>query len=181
VSRSRSERTALAALAVLSLAAAPARAQEPTVLDLRLPVEDLSLATASLDDSVSTAESESRVRVTLAADVLFRFDRASLTPGARSRLDEVAARIRDRRPSRIQIDGHTDSKGSNAYNLRLSRRRAAAGARWLRAELGSDTPALGTAGHGEEDPIARNTRRDGGDNPRGRACNRRVTVSFGRS
>ena len=75
------------------------------------------------------------------------------------------------------IDGYTDSKGSPAYNLRLSRRRAAA-VRTALARLVGRGVRFQVAGHGEANPVAANFKRDGSDNPRGRAKNRRVTISF---
>jgi OOP family OmpA-OmpF porin len=184
MSRSRTRALALAALALAAAPPGAALAQQTEirdqVRDVVLPVEDLTLETSSLDRSVQTQESNRAVKVTLAADVLFRFDRASLTARARSRIAEAAAKIREGKPPRVQIVGHTDSKGSDAYNDRLSRRRAESVARALRAALGADAPGLDTEGRGESEPVAPNTKSDGSDNPRGRARNRRVIVSFGR-
>jgi outer membrane protein OmpA-like peptidoglycan-associated protein len=185
--RWRSEGAALAGAALLALAAAPAPAQnDEGVLDLTLPVQDLTLESARLDDSLSTAESNDRVEVTLAADVLFRFDSASLSRRAQSRITEAAERIAEDDPRVVRVTGYTDSRGSDAYNLGLSRRRAAAVTEALRAELssggsgGEAAPRLRTSGRGEADPVAPNTKPDGTDNPRGRARNRRVEVVFPR-
>jgi OOP family OmpA-OmpF porin len=150
------------------------------VVDIELPVVDLNYETASLDDSVRTSESSKQVQVTLAADVLFRFDKAVLSPRARQRIAGVSERISQADPSQVKIDGYTDSKGSSAYNLGLSRRRAAAVAVALRRGLSGAGPRLVTRGHGEADPVASNTRKDGSDNPKGRARNRRVTITFPR-
>jgi outer membrane protein OmpA-like peptidoglycan-associated protein len=178
-SRWRSEAAAGAVL--LALAAVPASARDSDdVLDLTLPVQDLTLESARLDDSLSTAESGDRVRVTLAADVLFRFDSAALTAQAQSRIAEATERIGDESPPIVHVTGHTDSKGSDAYNLGLSRRRAAAVAEALRERLAGDVPRMLTSGRGEADPVAANTLPDGSDNPRGRKRNRRVEVTFPR-
>ena len=166
---------------LLLVAAAPAFAQSGAsdgVVDLTLPVQDLSLNTASLDNSVATAESTKRVEVTLAADVLFAFDRASLTGKAQSRIAEAAAKIAESEPTVVRVTGHTDAKGADGYNLGLSRRRAAAVADALQDVLGADAPSMRTRGRGEADPVAPNTKQDGSDNPRGRARNRRVEVVF---
>jgi outer membrane protein OmpA-like peptidoglycan-associated protein len=182
-SRWRSEAAALVAAGLLALAAAPALAQrgdQDGVLDITLPVQDLTLESARLDNSLSTKESNERIAVTLAADVLFRFDSAALTGKAESRIDEAAERIRADGPAAVRVTGYTDSRGSDAYNLGLSRRRAAAVAAALRAELGGEAPTLRTRGRGEADPVAPNTQPDGSDNPRGRARNRRVEVVFPR-
>jgi outer membrane protein OmpA-like peptidoglycan-associated protein len=180
MSRSRTSALALAAVLLAGALPSAALAQEDGVLDLFLPVEDLTLESKSLDDSVETQESNREVKITLAADVLFRFNRASLTARARSRIAEAAQRVRQGKPSAVRIVGHTDSKGSDAYNDRLSQRRAKAVARALRTALGAAAPALKTEGRGESEPVAPNTKDDGSDNPRGRARNRRVTVTFGR-
>jgi outer membrane protein OmpA-like peptidoglycan-associated protein len=160
----------LASLALLL--AAP-----PSVVDIELPVVDLSYESTSLDNSVRTAESADEVKVTLAADVLFRFDKATLSPKARDRIDAVVKRIRDDSPATVTVDGYTDAKGSGSYNLRLSRRRAQAVAVALRRR-GAPRPVV--RGHGEADPVAANTNKDGSDNPAGRARNRRVTITFSR-
>jgi outer membrane protein OmpA-like peptidoglycan-associated protein len=164
----------LASLAVVLAVASPG------VVDIELPVVDLNYETASLDESVRTSESSKQVQVTLAADVLFRFDKAALSPRAKARLADVSERISQADPSRVKIDGYTDSKGSDAYNLGLSRRRAAAVAVALRGRLSGAGPRLVTRGHGEADPVAANTRKNGSDNPKGRARNRRVTITFPR-
>ena len=131
---------------------------------------DLSAAFVQEDAPVN-------LQATLAADVLFRFDKASLSPKARSRIDDVIARVRAASPPLVLVDGYTDAKGSNAYNVRLSRRRAQAVAAVLRQ---GGAPRLVVKGHGEADPVAPNANPDGSDNPAGRARNRRVTITFRR-
>src|SRR4029453_4119437 len=111
-------------------------------------------------------ESEAAVELTLAADVLFRFDKATLGPKAQRRIDEGVARGRDASPTGGLVDGYTAAKGSSAYTLRLSRRRAQAVAVALRR---GGAPRLVVRGHGEADPVASNTNKDGSDNPEGRA------------
>jgi outer membrane protein OmpA-like peptidoglycan-associated protein len=181
--RSRSRfATGLAAAGALAGLPAAADAQveglpaESEVRDLTLPVLDLDLEVASLDRSVRRVEGREGVRVTLSADVLFRFDRADLSPRARRRLAQAAEEIRAAQPSTVTVEGHTDSKGTDAYNLALSRRRAESVRRALSAELGDDSPRLRAVGRGESEPVAANTRPDGGDSPKGRARNRRVEV-----
>ena len=72
-------------------------------------------------------ESEDELEVALTADVLFAFDRSSLRPAAASRIRETANRIGEAKPARVRVvGGYTDSKGSAAYNQRLSERLAAA-------------------------------------------------------
>src|SRR5262245_40345548 len=108
MSRSRASALAAVLLAVALPGAALAQETEihDQVRDLVLPVEDLTLATSSLDRSVETQESNREIKVTLAADVLFRFDRASLTARARSRIADAAEKISQGKPTRVRVVGH---------------------------------------------------------------------------
>lgn len=184
MSRSPASRTALLAAAVTATLAAgtavpsTGAAQEAPVLDLELPVQDLVLTVVSLDGSIAEAEVDRDVRITLAADVLFAFDRATLAARARPRLEQARKRIADEGPARVRVVGYTDAKGDPAYNRALSRRRAAAVAGALRRRLGGTAVELTVEGRGEADPVAPNAKPDGSDDPRGRALNRRVTVTF---
>jgi len=115
---------------------------------------------------------EERVRVR--SDFLFDFDRAELFPEANSALRELAHRSDLARGS-IMVEGHTDGKGSDAYNQRLSERRAEA----VRAALidqGMFGDDLLVHGFGKSRPIAPNQNSDGSDNPEGRQKNRRVEL-----
>jgi outer membrane protein OmpA-like peptidoglycan-associated protein len=178
--RSRSSRAALAVLAAAALATAatPATAQDEG--ELAPQVLDLEFTVVSLDGSVATAESEEKIEVTLGSDVLFAFGDASLLPAARQRLGEAAAAVREAEAETVRIVGYTDSKGSDAFNRRLSLRRAEAVADALRGELGGEAPEIVTAGRGEKNPVAANAKEDGSDNPRGRALNRRVAIEIPR-
>jgi OmpA-OmpF porin, OOP family len=184
VSRWPAERMALVAAVALAVAApVAAGAAEPQTFpasELALPVDDLWLTEATLDDSVVTSESARGVRVTLAADTLFEPGRAALVPDATRRLGDVARRIRTARPQEVTIAAHTDDSGSAAANARLSLRRAEAVAGALADVLGAAAPTLDPVGRGERDPVAANRRPDGGDDPSGQARNRRVTVAFKR-
>ncbi len=170
-----------AAALVAALLAATAAAQTPpsapggevAVLDLRLPVSAVEFPVSSLDGNVSVTGR----RVVLQADVLFAFNSAKLGRRARSRIAAAVRELRDRKPRRVRVVGYTDSKGSVAFNLRLSRRRAAAVERALSSALGADAPALRPEGRGEADPVASNTD-EGADDPRGRARNRRVELVY---
>jgi outer membrane protein OmpA-like peptidoglycan-associated protein len=128
-------------------------------------------------------EGRSELVFELGADVLFDFDRAELRPEAdpvlRSLLEQVEAKLRR---ARFRVEGHTDAKGEEAYNQKLSERRAASVRDWLVRVGKVDGRAITTAGFGESRPVAPNTRPDGSDDPVGRQKNRRVviTVAAGR-
>lgn len=115
-------------------------------------------------------------RYELAADVLFAFNSATLRPEASSALSSILASIRQTYPyPRIQVQGFTDSVGTDAYNDGLSLARANAVREWLMAN-GIPAAAISTQGFGKRDPIAPNALPNGLDNPDGRARNRRVIL-----
>ena len=114
--------------------------------------------------------------VALDADVLFDFDEATLRPDATAQLGKTADLIRQGGEGVIGIDGFTDAKGSDAYNLDLSRRRAETVAAWMRKQVGVRQRSFAVVGKGEADPVAPNAKPDGTDDPAGRAKNRRVEI-----
>lgn len=99
----------------------------------------------------------------------FAFDSAELDASARAALDAAVAVIRDHREVSMDVVGHTDSTGPEAYNQGLSERRAQAAVDYL-VSKGVDRAQLRAAGRGEAQPIAGNDTRDG------RARNRRVEL-----
>jgi outer membrane protein OmpA-like peptidoglycan-associated protein len=105
-------------------------------------------------------------------DVLFDTGRAELNPGSSRKLDQLAQFLAEHKERRVQIDGFTDSVGSDAYNEELSRRRADAVKSALLVR-GIDASRISTQGYGKAYPVANNT--DSG----GRQLNRRVEVVIG--
>ena len=108
-------------------------------------------------------------------NVLFAFDSDALSPQARREIERMAFVLNHPQAAarRITLEGHTDAIGTEAYNLDLSRRRAAAVAQELVAR-GVQRDRLTAEGFGKQRPVAPNTLADGKDNPAGRALNRRV-------
>lgn len=105
-------------------------------------------------------------------DVLFDTGRAQLNPGSTRKLDQLAQFLTEHPERRVQIDGFTDSVGTESYNQDLSQRRADA----VRSSLiarGIDSSRIGSQGYGKGFPVADNT--DSG----GRQLNRRVEVVIG--
>ena len=101
--------------------------------------------------------------------VTFAFDSANLTDSSRPVLDGVAGSLKQHPLVRVEVQGYTDSKGSLAYNIRLSRRRAQAVREYLLGE-GVGASQLTARGYGPRDPVASNRTADG------RARNRRVVL-----
>ena len=99
----------------------------------------------------------------------FDFDRASLKPSGRDVLDGAVKTMRDNPTLSVVIEGHTDSVGSDAYNERLSERRANAVKDYL-VRQGISSSRITTRGYGESRPVASN------DTEEGRAQNRRAEI-----
>ena len=171
----------MSALMVLAFALAAAQeAGTPAdvtfkVLDIVFKIEDFGGQVTDL----KVKETETDVRIELAADVLFDFDKATLLPKAEATLTRAADFIRERAAGTVRIEGHTDAKGDDAYNQRLSERRADSVRQWLaRQRLGS--LKFSAKGFGETQPVAPNTKPDGADDPDGRQKNRRVEIVIGK-
>ncbi len=121
-------------------------------------------------------ETPQEMRLTLAADVLFDFDKATIRPDAAAALHQVAAIIREKSHGTVRIEGHTDAKGTAGYNQRLSERRAASVEGWLVDKEGFTPAGFATQGLGAARPVAPNRKPDGSDDPAGRQRNRRVEL-----
>ena len=111
----------------------------------------------------------------LSGDLLFDYDKATLKPEAEQALKKVAVVLSQFPESHVTVEGFTDSKGTQARNLDLSRERAQAVKNWL-VKNGIAEANIATKGFGEGYPVAPNTNDNGGDNPIGRALNRRVSI-----
>jgi len=107
--------------------------------------------------------------LTMPTGITFAFDRYDLQPQFRPTLDKVAEVLGDYPQTMIDIYGHTDSVGSDAYNQTLSENRAGAVADYL-SRQGVQQVRIATLGYGETQPIADNGTESG------RAANRRVEI-----
>jgi len=108
-------------------------------------------------------------KVTFAADVLFDFDKAVIKPEGMSKLDDLSSKMRGINLEVVIAIGHADSIGSDAYNQRLSVRRAESVKAYL-VSKGVESNRVYTEGKGEAQPVADNKTRDG------RARNRRTEI-----
>jgi outer membrane protein OmpA-like peptidoglycan-associated protein len=111
------------------------------------------------------------LQVTFESGLLFPYDSDVLTPAAQQNLATFAASLDKYPGTDIVIVGHTDSNGSDAYNLTLSERRANAAVNYL-VSRGVDRARLRAAGRGESEPVASN------DTDAGRQQNRRVEMAI---
>jgi OmpA-OmpF porin, OOP family len=108
-------------------------------------------------------------KVTYAADAFFDFDKSVLKPEGRAKLDDLISKVKDINLEVIIAVGHTDSVGTDAYNQRLSVRRAEAVKAYL-VSKGIEKNRVYTEGKGEKQPVADNKTSEG------RAKNRRVEI-----
>jgi OOP family OmpA-OmpF porin len=123
---------------------------------------------ACLDELQAMLEEGMPATVSLAADVLFEFDRSDIQPEFEGVLSEIAELI-VANDEQVTIEGHTDSIGTEEYNMGLGQRRADSVRDFL-AEQGVPIEDMTTVSYGETRPVAPN------DTPEGRALNRRVEI-----
>jgi outer membrane protein OmpA-like peptidoglycan-associated protein len=116
------------------------------------------------------------IKIDLAADVLFDFDKATIKKEAEPSLQNLATVLKSNPTAAVAIEGHTDAKGADAYNQTLSEQRAASVKQWLVANAQVSGAGIATRGWGKTKPVAPNAKPDGSDNPDGRMKNRRVQV-----
>lgn len=119
-------------------------------------------------DVTETPDGES-ILVNLPNGVTFSVDSTQISPAFQDTLDTIANSLVQYPNSLIDVMGHTDSTGSEAYNLDLSKRRADAVANYLTLR-GVSRARIETVGYGEMYPVADNS------TPEGRAMNRRVEI-----
>jgi outer membrane protein OmpA-like peptidoglycan-associated protein len=167
-SRSLGSRIALVAALAVTVGLAACKSAPPP------DVED-QLAKELQEQGLLSSKNE-RGLVLFLPDVLFEFDKADLTEAARTKIHAVSEIVVRLAPERtLSVEGHTDSVGSEEYNLDLSLKRAQS----VQTELatgGVASDKIRSIGHGEKFPVSPNQNPEGKDDPQGRAQNRRVEV-----
>jgi OOP family OmpA-OmpF porin len=132
-------------------------------------VNEAPVAAATPAPAPAPAPQPVSEKVSFAAEALFDFDKSVVKPEGKAALDEMMSKLQGMNTEVMIAVGHTDSVGSDAYNNKLSLRRADAVKAYL-VSKGLDPARLYTEGKGEAQPIAPNTTAEG------RAQNRRVTI-----
>ncbi|MEO6353415.1 MAG: OmpA family protein [Burkholderiaceae bacterium] len=131
--------------------------------------EPVAVAAAPVEVAPAPAPVPVSEKVTFAAEALFDFDKAALKPDGKAALDDLLSKLQGMDTEVMITVGHTDSIGPDAYNQKLSIRRAEAVKAYL-ISTGIDASRVYTEGKGETQPVADNK------TAAGRAKNRRVVV-----
>lgn len=134
-------------------------------------IKELKEQTEGSGVSVSEVGDGEAILVNLPDGVTFAVNSAEISPGFQTTLDQIANSLVTYPNSLVDVMGHTDSTGSDSYNLDLSKRRADAVQNYL-AMRGVSSARIESIGYGEAYPVASN------DTPEGRARNRRVEIKI---
>jgi OOP family OmpA-OmpF porin len=121
--------------------------------------------------AAAPAPSSVKQAVTIQAEALFDFDKSVLKPAGMKSIDEAIAKMKTLDVDAVIATGHTDSVGTDAYNQKLSERRANSVKEYM-VSKGIPAAKITTLGKGETQPIATNKTAEG------RAKNRRVDIEF---
>jgi OmpA-OmpF porin, OOP family len=141
--------------------AAPARPATPAA----------PAAPAAPAPAARPAPASVRQAIVIQADALFDFDKSVVRPDGKKAIDDALAKLQGVDLEMVIATGHTDSIGTDAYNQKLSERRAAAVKDYL-ASKGIPASKITTIGKGESQPVATNKTAEG------RQKNRRVDIEF---
>jgi len=142
----------------------------------------INLSTEGKDCNDTLVISETGVNylpeITVRFNVYYEHDKYRLTPEARTTIDTSLLPLIDLFPNAIiEIGSHTDSTGTDDYNIKLSQRRSESVVKYL-SEKGIPEERLQAKGYGESIPVAPNSNPDGSDNPEGRQLNRRTELKI---
>jgi len=147
-----------------------------------LTIEGIAMGLTARSEKIQAAlkeleaeETKTDYRIELPGDILFDLDEWTIRKDAEETLSKVGEVISAYQHP-VSIIGHTDSLGSESYNMELSKKRAESVKQWLIDQAGIDSKRIETSGKGESEPVAPNTNPDGSDNPEGRQKNRRVEI-----
>ncbi len=111
------------------------------------------------------------IKITFDSGILFNFDSSALTPTSRENIAQMANTLKKYEDTEILIEGYTDDKGTEKYNLNLSKERAESVSSLLK-QMGVASKRISEHGHGEMMPVADNSTDEG------RALNRRVEIAI---
>ena len=146
--------------------AEPAKPAAPTAP--AAPAQPTAPATPA---AAAAAPKSVKQAVTIQAEALFDFDKSVLKPEGKKSIDDAIAKMKSIDVEIVIATGHTDSIGTDAYNQKLSERRATSVKEYM-VSKGVPAAKVTTLGKGETQPVATNKTKEG------RAKNRRVDIEF---
>jgi outer membrane protein OmpA-like peptidoglycan-associated protein len=145
-----------------------------TTIGKSIPQEELvDLITEVTFDTVMYLDKIIVNKSIVLENIYYEFAKWDITPVAAQELDKLVDILIDNPEISIELSSHTDSVDTEAYNIRLSQRRAESAVNYI-IQAGISPDRIVAKGYGETRPIAPNTNPDGSDNPEGRAKNRRT-------
>ncbi|MCT7957615.1 OmpA family protein [Laspinema palackyanum] len=154
--------------------------QDPTD-STRIMVETVLPTPTEVEQTLTELNAETTIegiKFNLSDNILFEFDKYAVRAAAKPTLEKVNQVLTHFKDARVLINGHTDSKGTDEYNIDLSQKRAAAVKYYFVNNFQAEPTRIQTQGLGKSKPIAPNTNPDGSDNPQGREKNRRVEFTI---
>lgn len=149
-------------------------AQEQSNNKVKVEIDKNSISNLSDIDLQNKLNAEETI---ILNNLLFVYDRATLLSYSKVDLQKLIKYMKSNPTTNIMLEGHTDNKGNDDYNIRLSKQRSDQVKKKLIA-AGISTSRIQTMGYGESKPIVENELPDGSDNPDGRQLNRRVEIKI---
>ncbi len=135
------------------------------------PATPAAPAASTAPAPAAAAPSSVKQAITIQAEALFDFDKSVLKPDGKKSIDDAVAKMNQVDVQMVIATGHTDSVGTDAYNQKLSERRATTVKEYM-VSKGIAAAKITTLGKGETQPVATNKTKEG------RAKNRRVDIEF---
>ena len=135
------------------------------------PAKPAAPAAPTAPAPAAAAPSSVKQAITIQAEALFDFDKSVLKPAGKKSIDDAVAKMQKVDVEIVIATGHTDSIGTDAYNQKLSERRATSVKEYM-VSKGIPAAKITTLGKGKTQPVATNKTKEG------RAKNRRVDIEF---
>lgn len=117
-------------------------------------------------DEVKVSSDDKQVKIEMPDALLFDYNDSRLKEEAKKVLDEIGRELKKLKQAKVQINGHTDSKGDDAYNLALSEKRAKSVEAYFTEAGGFSNVTFQTKGYGETRPAASNDTEENGQKNR---------------
>ena len=136
---------------------------------IRYCLKEADISSNEIDEVIKIAENENFV----ISKILYEYRSAEINETAAQELNKLVLILKKNKDVGVELSSHTDSKGTESYNLELSEKRAQKALEYV-VSKGIDASRITAKGFGETQPVAPNELPNGKDNPEGRAKNRRT-------